>query len=53
MNKEIKSGDKYNDGISLMRVIAVAEGYAMCRRKGCMPVIQTVKEVSKLMEVRS
>jgi len=27
------------------RVMAVADGYAMCRRPGCMPFVITVREV--------
>lgn len=28
-----------------IRVMAVVEGWAMCRRKGCMPFVMTLKEL--------
>lgn len=38
-------GDHYMDEHGIYFVMAVADGYAMCRRKGCFPFIKKVKEV--------
>lgn len=32
----------YRDAAGEVRVMAVAEGYVMARRKGCMPFLETV-----------
>lgn len=41
----IKVGFKYFDQRGEFRVMAVAEGYYMCRRKGAMPAIFMVKDL--------
>lgn len=33
-------------GAGEVRVMAVAEGYAMCRRPGCVPFVVSVKEMA-------
>lgn len=53
MNKElkrpgtIKLGSKILYGNSEAKVIAIAEGYAMVRRKGCLPFVLSIKELNK------
>jgi hypothetical protein len=41
----IERGCRFDDGKGEIRVMAVADGYAMCRRRGASPFILTVKEV--------
>ena len=42
---DIKVGFRYFDQWGEFRVMAVAEGYYMCRRKGCCPAIFSVKDL--------
>jgi hypothetical protein len=36
---DIRPGDLWQDSIGVVRVMAVAEGYVMYRRRGCMPLV--------------
>lgn len=45
----VKAGDRFSDEHGNMRVMAVAQGYAMCRRTGCTPFVRTVAEVAAQM----
>lgn len=36
---DVKIGDRYRDPYGTMRVIAIAEGWSMVRRKGAMPFV--------------
>lgn len=46
MTKEdVKPGLRYFDHFSEWRVMAVAEGYYMVRRKGCVPTVFAVKDL--------
>lgn len=42
---DVKRGFRYRDRIGEIRVMAVADGYAMCRRPGAVPFIKMVAEV--------
>jgi hypothetical protein len=48
MAKEIipqpKRGDVRTDNFGRIVCMAVADGYVMCRRPGCMPFVKSVKE---------
>lgn len=48
---DVKRGQWWRDEIDQFRVIVVAEGYAMCRRKGCGPFLRHVKEFSKYTQL--
>jgi hypothetical protein len=41
----IEAGYTWSDEIGSVRVMAVAEGYAMCRRPGAMPFVRSIKEL--------
>lgn len=42
---DIKAGAKFSDVIGEIRIMAVAEKYAMVRRKGCMVFVLSFKEI--------
>ena len=45
MTEEIKVNQRWQH-ITLgytVKVLAIAEGYVMCRRKGCLPFLESVK----------
>ncbi len=39
----IKPGDKFRDMYGVVRVMAIADGYVMFRRRGCMPAVEMAK----------
>lgn len=41
----VKAGFVYHDRIGKIRVMAVAENYAMCRRPGAIPFVKSIAEV--------
>lgn len=43
----IEAGYTWSDDLGPVRVMAVAEGYAMCRRPGVMPFIMAVTAIAK------
>jgi len=43
----IKVGDVFDYQGSSIRIMAIAEGYAVCRRPGKMPFLESVKELEK------
>ena len=42
---DVKRGQHRRDTHGTYRVMVVAEGYAMVRRKGCAPFLRRVKEI--------
>ncbi len=40
-----KVGDSWKDAHGLTRIMAIADGYAMCRRRGCMPFVVYLKDI--------
>ncbi len=46
-HREIEPGYTWSDDLGPMRVIAVAEGYALCRRQGCLPFVRAVSDLKK------
>lgn len=42
----VKEGTIITDHIGKARVMAVADGYAMCRRRNCLPFVVRVKELT-------
>ena len=46
---DIKVGFKYFDQWGEFRVMAIAEGYYMCRRKGCYPTLFKVNDLVKAL----
>ena len=42
-----KVGDDWKDAHGLIRIMAIADGYAMCRRRGCMPFVVYLKNIPK------
>lgn len=49
-DERVFPGARFRDDYGPIRVIAVCEGYAMCRRPRCVPFVRTVKEVADAME---
>ncbi len=47
---KFKAGDKFTDGISETRVMAVAEGYVMARFKGAAPYVISEKDFSIIVQ---
>lgn len=43
-----KRGDKYRDDHGVITVMAVADGYCMCRRPGKIPFIRKEKKLTTL-----
>jgi hypothetical protein len=43
--KPPKAGDCYMDDTGPYRIMAVAEGYCMCRRRGMSPFLRTIKQI--------
>lgn len=48
--ERIAKGLRFRDRLGDLRVMAVAEGYAMVRRPHAIPFIMTVKEVAALRD---
>lgn len=46
-----KRGDEYKDDHGTIRVMAVADGYCLCRRPGRMPFVRTEKEVNAFIQM--
>lgn len=44
MGEAVKRGDRTIDEHGEIRVMAVADGYVMVRRPGCLPFVLSVKE---------
>lgn len=44
---DVKRGQHWRDRNGHYRVMAVAEGYAMIRRKGCAPFVRSAKEIER------
>jgi hypothetical protein len=42
----VKPGARFRDEVGEFRVMAVAEGWAMCRRKGCSPFVRSVRDIA-------
>lgn len=45
-----KRGDKFTLPFRVLTIMAVADGYIMCRYKGCMPFVKSVKEFPIFLE---
>jgi hypothetical protein len=41
----IEPGYTWHDAHGPMRVIAIADGYAMCRRPGCIPFVRSIADL--------
>ena len=49
INGMVKVGDKFmSEYGNELKVMAVLDGYAMCRVKGCVPVVYSTKEIIRL-----
>ncbi len=48
MKEEVSRGDTITDYLSKIIILAVADGYVMCRRPGAIPFIKSVKEWNRL-----
>lgn len=46
----IRAGYTWEGEYGPIVVMAVADGYAMCRRPGCIPFIRTVKEIERIRD---
>ena len=44
---ELKVGQRYKGKLLEVRIMAIVEGYVMCRHKGCMPFVESVKDFIK------
>lgn len=42
---EVRRGTRFTDAYGEVRVLAVADGYAMCRRPMSMPFVYSVRDV--------
>ena len=45
MSEGLKVGSKFSCGNSMARVMAIAEGWVMARRRGCMPFVVKLDEI--------
>lgn len=52
MKTEYKVGQKFisNTNMNYVRIMAIAEGYAMLRFKGAFPFIKTLKELPEFIK---
>jgi hypothetical protein len=50
MSETVKVGDRWCDARTEVRVMAVAEGWAMVRRRGCMPFAVFIRDMLALDE---
>lgn len=50
---EIIVGFRFGDGIGEIRVMAIAEGYAMCRRPRAVPFVRSIKDIQAFIKAQS
>lgn len=48
--EQIKVGSKFRNSYGTeFKIMAVVDGYCMCRYKGCVPFVQSVKDLVKYL----
>ena len=50
---KIKKSDRFKDSGGVFKVMAVADGWCMCRRPACLPFVRSAKEVGESERVKT